>query len=138
MKWSLLVVAGLGAGVSQLALGGCSMSTRPGVALHDVGFTEPPYIVHRGDDYYLHYRAATSQGGKMALRVVVDAKQTKDKGYYYFIGPISQPERGNVVERPLASDGLAELARRKAVYWLNPDGSEILLEIKEEPAPAHD
>lgn len=106
------------------------MSPKPGVALKEVQFAEGPYIVHRGEDFYLHYRVAVNQGGDMTLRMVVDAKRMKDKGYYYFIAPISQPESGHLVERPLASDGLTEFAQRRAVYWLNPDGSEIPLEIK--------
>lgn len=114
------------------------MLTRPGVALQDVRFAEGPYIAHRGDHYYLHYRLAIDQGSNMPLRMVVDAKQAKDKGYYYFIAPISQPEKGNVVERPLAGDGLTEFAHRRAVYWLNPDGSEIPLEIKEAPERTHE
>ena len=114
------------------------MSSRPGVALQDVQFAEGPYIVHRGENYFLHYRVALDQGSNMSLRMVVDTKKSKDKGYYFFIAPISQPERGNVVERPLASDGLTEFAQRRAVYWLNPDGSQIPLEIKEEPEGMHE
>ncbi|MFD7712865.1 hypothetical protein [Streptomyces sp. NPDC059786] len=46
---------------------------------------------------------------------------------------MSQPERGNVIERALAADELTDFARRGAVYWLNPDGTEIPLEIRQEP-----
>lgn len=114
------------------------MSPGPGVALHDVPFVDGPCIVQRGESYYLRYRIAADRGGDMTLRMVLDAKKGPDKGHYYFIAPISQPERGNVVERPLASDGMTELARRGAVYWLNPDGSEIALEIKKEPEHTHE
>ena len=107
------------------------MLPRPGVALQDVRFAERPHIVHRGNNYYLRYRVAVDQGSELVLRMVVNAKKAKDKGYYYFIAPISQPEKGNVVERPLASDGFTEFAHQRAVYWLNPDGSEVPLEIKE-------
>jgi hypothetical protein len=61
----------------------------------------------------------------------------KDKAFYFFIAPISQPERGNVIERPLASDGLTEFAQHGAMYWLNPDGSEIPLEIRREAGHTH-
>jgi hypothetical protein len=114
------------------------MVSRPGVSLQDVRFAERPHIVHRGENYYLRYRVAVDQGNKMTLRMVVDVKKVKDRGYYFFIAPVSQPERGNVVERPLAADGLTEFADRRAVYWLNPDGSEIPLEIKEEPELSHE
>lgn len=108
------------------------MSSKPGIALQEVPFVEGPYIVNRGEDFYLHYRIAANNGDEMTLRMVVDAKKGKDKGYYYFIAPISLPEKSNVIERPLSSDGLVEFAQRKAVYWLNPDGSEIPLDIKKE------
>jgi hypothetical protein len=113
------------------------MLPRPGVALQEVQFEEGPYIVHRGENFYLHYRMALDRG-RMTLRMAVDAKEGKDKGYYYFVGPISQPERGNVIERPLAFDGLTKFAQKSAVYWLNPDGSEIPLEIKQEPEHQHE
>jgi len=109
------------------------MSSRPGVALQDVLFEEGPHIVQRGEeDYYLRYRLATGPDERPALRMVVGARKTKDKAFYFFIAPISQPERGNTIERPLASDGVTEFAQHSAVYWLNPDGSEIPLEVRRE------
>lgn len=108
------------------------MLPKPGVALQEVQFEEGPYIVRRGENFYLHYRIALDRGGEMNMRMGVGAKKVKNKGYYYFIAPVSQPERGNVIERPLAIDELTEFAQRRAIYWLNPDGSEIYLEIKEE------
>jgi hypothetical protein len=118
-------------------LGACAMSSKPGVALQDVRFEEGPYILQRGGNFYLRYRLAAGPDDQPELRMVVGARKTKVKAYYFFIGPISGPERGNVIEMPLAFDGLAEFARRGAVYWLNPDGSEILLEIKQEPQQMH-
>lgn len=106
------------------------MTSKPGVALQDVLVEEGPYIVQRGKHFYLRYRLAAGPEDRPALRMVVGAKKTKDKAFYYFIGPISYPERGTTIERPLASDGLTEFAQRGAVYWLNPDGSEIPLEVK--------
>jgi hypothetical protein len=129
VKWSLLKLAG----AVWITWEGCSMLTRPGVALRDIQFAEGPFIARRGEDYFLHYRVAQSPGSIPPPRTVVKAKKEKDRGYYFFIGTISAPERGNVVERPLASDGLTEFARRGAMYWLDPDGSEIPLEVKNEP-----
>ncbi|UVO28154.1 hypothetical protein [Bradyrhizobium arachidis] len=108
------------------------MGSKPGVALQDVPFEEGPYIVQRGENFYLHYRLAAGADERPRPRMVVDSKKAQDKAFYFFIGPISNPERGNVIERPLASDGLMEFARRGALYWLNPDGSEIPLEIRRE------
>jgi hypothetical protein len=111
------------------------MSPKPGVALNEVPFEEGPYLLQRGEDFYLCYRLAAGPNERPNQRMVVDAKQTKDKAFYFFIGPVSFPERGNRIERPLASDGLAEFARRGAVYWLDPDGSEIPLQIRRSNQP---
>ncbi len=107
------------------------MLPKPGVALQSVPFAEKPHIVKRGDNYYLRYRIAVDSG-RMMLRMALVAKKTPGKGYYYLTAPISHSELGNVVERSLAYDGFTELARRNAVYWLNPNESEIHLEITEE------
>ena len=57
-------------------------------------------------------------------------KTTVDKGYYYFAGPLSHPEFGESIERTLDRDELAPLARRNAIYWLDPDGTETRLTIR--------
>lgn len=106
------------------------MASTPGIALQDVLVDEGPYVLQRGEDFYLIYRLAPGPNEQPAHRVMVGCKRTKEKAYYFFIGRVSFPERGNAIERPLASDGLSEYARRGAVYWLNPDGSEIALEIR--------
>jgi hypothetical protein len=113
------------------------MSSKPGVALQDVAFEEGPYIAQRGDQFYLRYRLAAGPNEKPALRMVVDVRKTKDGAYYFFMGPVSFPERGNAIERSLASDGITEFARHGAVYWLNPDGTQIRLEIRREPGVTH-
>lgn len=114
-----------------LIMGGCTMKPDPGVAFQDVPFAVKPHIVKRGDYYYLRYQIAI-EPGSLNLRRVLYSKRSDSKGYYYFSIPISHAEHGNVVERPLEDDQFTEFAKRKAVYWLNPDGSEIPLEIKEE------
>jgi hypothetical protein len=107
------------------------MVPNPGVALQDVQFAERPYIAKRDGNFYLHYRLAVENGSSKPFRMVLVGRKGKDKGYYYFSVPISHPEWGNMVERPLALDDFTDFARRNAVYWLNPDGSEIPLEIKQ-------
>lgn len=106
------------------------MTSKPRIALQDVPFDEGPYIVRRGEDFYLSYRLAAGPDERPNLRMIVGSKKVKDKAFYFFIGRVSFPERGNAIERPLTSDGLSEFARRDAVYWLNPDGSEIPLDIR--------
>jgi len=114
------------------------MQPAPGVALEDVRFAEQPHIVKHGKEYYLRYRIATDPSRPMPLRMVLGSRKTTDKGYYYFSVPISHIEPGNVIQRPLADDGLTEFAQRNAVYWLNPDGSEVPLEVTEGTRQAHD
>jgi len=107
------------------------MKPNPGVAFQDVEYAERPHIIKRGDSYYLRYRIAMKPGTIPPLRMVLCSRKGHDKGYYYFSVPISHPEPGHVIERSLADDQLTEFARRNAVYWLNPDGSEIHLEVEE-------
>lgn len=109
---------------------GCSTYPKPAIALQDIQFAEYPYIIEREENYFLHYRIAINSTQEVPLRRMVYVKKTKDKGYYYFSIPISHPEYGNGEERSLSKDGLTEFARQDAIYWLNPDGSEIHLEIK--------
>lgn len=106
------------------------MAATPGIALQEVVFEEGPYILQRGEDFYLVYRLAPGPDNRPSHRMMVDSEKTRDKAYYFFVGAVSFPERGNAIERSLASDGLSEFAKRGAVYWLNPDRSEIALEIK--------
>lgn len=118
--------------VAGFVLTGCSTTPRPtgviSAEVKDGPFAEGPYIVKRADLYYLRYRAALEDGHLSLLRDVL-ALKTRDKAYYFFSVPISHPEWGNLKERPLAYDGFAEFARQDAVYWLNPEGSEVKLKI---------
>jgi hypothetical protein len=107
------------------------MSTKPGVALQDVRFEERPHIVRRGGELFLRYRLAAGPDDKPNLRMVVGATRSGDAGFYFFIGPISNPERGNVIERSLASDRLTDCAQTGGLHWLNPDGTRIPLEIRD-------
>jgi hypothetical protein len=45
---------------------------------------------------------------------------------------ISHVEWGNLVERPLAYDGLEDHARRGQVYWLDPDGTKHPIQVRPE------
>jgi len=109
---------------------GCAIMPDPGVAMKDIDFAEQPIIVQRGEYYYLRYRIALQPGSALPLRRVLCHRRTTDKGYYYFSIPVSHTEWGNTVERPLAMDGFTDLARKDAMYWLNPDGTEVKLEIR--------
>jgi hypothetical protein len=112
---------------------GCSTLPSPGVSLCDARFAEEPYIVKRGPRYYLHYRMALDD--KMNLRRVLIAKKNGNRGMYYLTGFISHPEWGGVVERPVAYDGFAEFAKKGAIFWLDPDGTETKLQTREMAGP---
>ncbi len=107
-------------------------TTSPRVQLGEISFAIFPEIVQRGGQYYLRYQIRMPSGNEFQARMVPFAKSTGDKGYYFFGTPISLPERGHMVERPLDNDGLTRFAKNNAVYWLNPDGSEVHLEIRVE------
>ena len=115
-------------------LAGCAsvMLPEPRVALEEAPFAEKPRIVRRQDDFFLRYRIVVKQG-QLTPKLVLVSKKTSDKAYYYFGGPVSHEETGVQVNRPLAFDGFTDLARRNALYWLDPDGSETHLEIRAEP-----
>jgi hypothetical protein len=119
--------------VPILVIAACG-APRPGSALHEVEFVERPHILRRGDEFFLRYRVeALEQPPRMTERVVF-ARKTSDKAFYYFSVPTSsRMEWGVVVERPLATDGFTDHARRNAVYWLDPDGSETQLDITDAP-----
>lgn len=101
---------------------------KPGIAFDDIHFAEKPRIVQRGNDYFLIYRIAVDDDAPPLARALC-AKIENGKGYYYFSIPVSHVENGARVEHALAVDGFTDVARCNAVYWLNPDGSEIPLEI---------
>jgi hypothetical protein len=88
--------------------------------LREAGVVEGPVLVERGDHYFLRYRRAP-EGLALALPLV--AKRAEGTGYYYFAIPISHPEYGNLVERPLVLDDFEGLARAGRVRWLDPDGT---------------
>jgi|HubBroStandDraft_6_1064221.scaffolds.fasta_scaffold176094_2 hypothetical protein len=101
----------------------------PRVALGEISFALFPQIVQRGGQYYLRYQIQMPPGDQFQARMVPFSRITNDKGYYFFGTPISLPERGHLVESPLSSDGLTNFAKTNAIYWLNPDGREVHLEI---------
>jgi hypothetical protein len=121
-----------------LGLFNSTMAPSPSAALGDISFSIPPYILKCGGKYYLRYQVTRKHDTSLPLQMALYSKKTDKKGYYYFSLPISHPEPGNLVERPLAKDELTEYAGKNAIYWLNPDGTEIHLKIKEAVEHHHD
>lgn len=109
-----------------------ALAVSPRVALEEIPFLIFPQIVQRGEQYYLRYQIGVEPGDDMQLRMFPFSRTTREKAYYFFGVSTSFPERGTIVERPLDRDGLTDFARRNAVYWLDPDGSETHIEIKQE------
>jgi hypothetical protein len=116
-------------------LSGC-LAPSPGLSLRDARVVEGPVLIERSGHVYLRYRRALEERG-LTLRSVLNHKKTKDAAYYFFSGPISHPEWGNLIERPLAYDGTEEFARTGRVFWLDPDGSAHPIPLKKgEPSQA--
>ncbi len=110
-----------------MVLTGCQNT--PGLSLSDARLAEGPVIVQRGGHYYLRYRRALEEGNP-PLFAVLYVKKTTEAGYYFFSVPTSHREWGNLIERPLAYDGLEALARRGEVYWLDPDGTKHPIPVR--------
>lgn len=107
---------------------GCHYQPAAATPLSGVKFSEAPHLVQRDGEYYLRY--AIDNSSPPQLKHLVYAKTENNKAYYFFSIAISHPEFGGLVERPLSGDGFTNYAKQDAVYWLNPDGSEIKLEVK--------
>ena len=110
---------------------GEALAPRPQVALGSLSFALFPQIVRRAGRYYLRYQIQVP-AGQFQARQVPFAKKAGDKGYYFFGTPISLPELDHVVASPVDKEGLTEFAEKNAIYWLNPDGSEVHLEVLQE------
>ncbi len=111
---------------------GCLSAQRPDIPLDQAGFAERPVLIERSGHVYLRYRMALDEKG-ITLRRVLYHKKTEDAAYYFFSVPISHAEWGQRVERPLAYDKTEDLARRKRVFWLDPDGTSHPIPMKKEP-----
>jgi len=115
-----------------VALTGCkSMTPRPGLSLAEAKMAEGPVLIQRGERFYLHYRRDVDPSG-MTLQSVLKSRRIGDGAYYYFTGPVSAPEWGNIIERPLAFDGYEDLARRGRIFWLDPGGKTNAIPIRRE------
>jgi hypothetical protein len=108
---------------------GCDMLPSPGTPLRDAELAEGPVLLLRDGHYYLRYRRALPTNGP-ALALLLVAKKTPDAGYYYFSVAVSHTEWGNRFERPLAYDGLEDLARAGHIYWLDPDGTRHAVPVE--------
>ena len=128
MKYIILLI-----GLCNLVLlSACAILPEPDptIAYEDILFAVPPVIIKRDENYYLKYRMRVLDN--LNFRKVIMAKKDHDKGYYYFIGPISNSEYGNTIERPLAFDDFIDYAKSDSIYWLEPDGNETKIRIIED------
>lgn len=118
--------------LASLGLAASSCAVRPGVPLRSVSFHESPHIILRGNEYFLRYRIAAPKQAPFLMRRLVYARKTPERAFYYFSVPTSNAfERDTLVERPLAPDGFTDYARRDAVYWLDPDGTETHIPLRQ-------
>jgi hypothetical protein len=133
LSWVISVVVTAGA----LGCGGVAPRTSLAEARRGNSTTrleEGPLLVRRDDRYVLRYRFAAPAEGPPAFAMTVFARREADAGYYYFAGVIQSTvvERGRLIERSLAEDGLDDLAREGRVYWLDPDGTRHPIPVEEE------
>ena len=115
--------------LSLIVLTGCQNLQKPGLSLKEARLAEGPVLIQRGVHFYLRYRRSLKDG-RFPLRSVLYVKKMKDAGYYFFSIPISHPEWGNMVERPLVYDDLEEFARQGRIYWLDPDGTKHPIPVR--------
>ena len=115
-----------------LLISSCSLlpAPKPSIAYDESLFAIPPIIIKRNENYYLRYRLKISDDYN--FRKVLVAGKSNSKGYYYFIGPTSFFEYGNLVERPLVIDNFVDFAKNNSIYWLDPNGNETKIKIVEE------
>lgn len=110
--------------------GGCTTTKHlsPVADNREAAFTIAPYILKKNGSFYLVYQVDTKEGTN--VRWVIGERNTKDKLYFFFAGKTSFPEYHHVVLRPVTKNE-NNIARCKAdaVFWLNPDGSEMKLKI---------
>jgi hypothetical protein len=113
-------------------LDSCKVEFKPQHYLDEYNFVIFPHIIKKGDIYYLHYQLkSTKKNGAPTLLTGVGHKIIGTKAYYYFSVVTSVSDSGKIIEKSLENDGFIEYAKKKSIYWLNPDGSEVKLQIED-------
>ncbi len=108
---------------------GCATWYRPGIELRDVAFTVFPHIEVADSSTYLSYQITIPQN-HIENRPQVMGRRINERYYVFFLGRTSFREYGNLKRIPL--NGLYDQpipANLQEVYWLNPDGTEVPLEV---------
>jgi len=118
----------------QITLGsGCFTSKDiPVVSIDQMRFRVAPRVVHIDNRYFLEYQIAVAPDVPQT-RYVLASSAFQGKGYYFFAGVTSYPEYGDLVRRPLDADHMETYAQSNSIFWLNPDSSEVRLEVMEYP-----
>ena len=106
---------------------GCT-DPKPGMSLSQVKFAEPPVVIQRGENFYLHCRRDMADKS-MPLYIGVHRRKDADAAYFFFTFAVSSPEWGAVYEWPLVYE-YAPLARAGRVYWLDPDGTKHPIPVR--------
>lgn len=105
------------------------------VSLADARLAEGPVLVRGPDGHVLRYRFPQPAEGPGGFAASAFVRRAPDTTYYYFAGALQSTvlERGRLVERRLADDGVEEQARRGRVFWLDPDGTTHAIPVLEAP-----
>jgi len=110
--------------ISALILTGC---TSPGISIYDTEvFKESPKIVMKNDIYYVRYRY--SEG---AFALLTSSKIKDDKLIFYLECTTSSGyPNGRLGFEKIMDRKRINLIKRKSVFWQEPDGKLIPLEIE--------
>jgi hypothetical protein len=106
-------------------------SSKPQASLKEMRFKVFPYIQKQNGEYFLVYQIDTSGERNMLIKNL-EHKVWNKKAYYYFSFQLSHPEFGQIKKWPVKEDNFKEFAENNSIYWLNPDSSEVKLDIRQE------
>lgn len=99
------------------------------VDIKNVKFVTEPHILDKNGDFYLVYQIAKNEK-ESNVRLQIGERISDDKFYYFFIGKSSFPEYDHLVLRTVSrNENVIKLFKSDAVFWLNPDATEVRLKI---------
>ena len=109
------------------SLQSCKVTKAPLRSIDEYNFIIYPIVLKKGNSFYLQYQFDVQmKNGIYTLKTGVSSKITKDKLYYYFSSSTSFSDYGEIHEIAIDSTSYIE---KNAIYWLNPDNTEIKLKI---------
>ena len=129
MLVSVLLIICVGLALS-LAFSGCSPSCIASV--NDPGwFKEGPKMVTRDGRYFFRFRYSEHPDSRFAFFMMAWSTIRNDKLIFYIPVTTSSGNcKGRLQFEEIVSQDKLSLAKKGSVYWMEPDGTLIPLEIK--------